>query len=87
MVADCCGAFGLARLEVGLDKFLSSSFVDFQEEVPQVLGQDTKWECSLELIGSVIEPGAHSGSAVLHRTKIASSVFCKWKLLYGTRGC
>ena len=33
------------------------------------LGQDTKWERSLEFIGSVIEPGAHSGGAVRHRTK------------------
>ena len=30
---------------------------------------------------SVIEPGAHSGGAVRHRTQKASSVFCKWKPL------
>ena len=35
----------------------------------------------LEFIGSVIEPGAHSGGAVRHRTQKASSVFCKWKPL------
>ena len=34
-----------------------------------------------EFIGSVIEPGAHSGGAVRHRTQKASSVFCKWKPL------
>ena len=36
---------------------------------------------TLEFIGSVIEPGAHSGGAVRHRAQKASSVFYKWKPL------
>ena len=46
-----------------------------------VRGQNIEWERKLEFIGSVIEPGAHSGGAVRHRTQKASSVFCKWKPL------
>ena len=47
MVADCCGAFGQAGFEVGLDQTHWSSSIDGEEEVPHVLGQDTQWERSL----------------------------------------
>ena len=50
-------------------------------ETLTVRGQSIEWERKLEFIGSVIEPGAHSGGAVRHRTQKASSVFCKWKPL------
>ena len=55
MVADCCGGFRQACLEVGqnsLDQLFGGS-------VQHVPGQDTKWERSLEFTGSVIEPGAN----------------------------
>ena len=45
-------------------------------KVLHVFWEDIKWERSLEFIGLVIEPGAHSGGAVRHRTEKASSVFC-----------
>ena len=63
--ADCCGASGQAGFAVVLDKVQWSSSIDLVEEVLHVLAQGTKWDRSLELVGSVIEPGAHSGSAVL----------------------
>ena len=50
-------------------------------ETLAVRGQSIVWERKLEFIGSVIEPGAHSGGAVRHRSHKASSVFCKWKPL------
>ena len=73
MVADCSGAFGQAGLEVGLDKTHWSSSIEVKCHT--LVGKTPSG------IGSVIEPGAHSGSAVRHRTKKASSVFCKWKPL------
>ena len=52
-----------------------------------VWGQSIVWERKLEFIGSVIEPGAHSGGAVRHRSQKASSVFYQWKPSCATRSC
>ena len=79
MIEDCCTKFGEAGLEVGLDKTHWSSSIAMDGETLTVRGQSIEWE--LEFVGSVIEPGAHSGGAVRHRTQKASSVFCKWKPL------
>ena len=81
MIEDCCMKFGEAGLEVGLDKTHWSSSIAMDGETLAVRGQSIVWERKLEFIGSVIEPGAHSGGAVRHRTQKASSVFCKWKPL------
>ena len=81
MIEDCCTKFGEAGLEVGLDKTHWSSSIAMDGETLAVRGQSIVWERKLEFIGSVIEPGAHSGGAVRHRTQKASSVFCKWKPL------
>ena len=57
------------------------SSVAMDGETLVVRGQSIVWERRLEFIGSVIEPGAHSGGAVRHRSQKASSVFRKWKPL------
>ena len=57
-----------AGLEVGLDKTHWSSSVALEGEALVVRGQNIAWERKLEFIGSVIEPGAHSGGAVRHRS-------------------
>ena len=77
MIEDCCTKFGEAGLEVGLDKTHWSSSIAMDGETLAVRGQSIVWERKLEFIGSVIEPGAHSGGAVRHRTQKASSVFCR----------
>ena len=81
MIEDCCTKFGETGLEVGLDKTHWSSSIAMDGETLVVRGQSIVWERKLEFIGSVIEPGAHSGGAVGRRVQEASSVFCKWKPL------
>ena len=81
MMEDCCVKFGEAGLEVGLDKSHWSSSTAMDGETLAVRGQNREWERKLEFLGSVIEPGAHSGGAVRHCTQKASSVFCKWQPL------
>ena len=71
MIEDCCTKFGEAGLEVGLDKTYWSSSIAMDGETLAVRGQSVEWERKLEFIGSVIEPGAHSGGAVRHRTQKA----------------
>ena len=81
VMEECCVKFGEAGLEVGLDKSHWSSSTAMDGETLAVRGQSREWERKLEFLGSVIEPGAHIGGAVRHRTQKASSVFCKWQPL------
>ena len=82
MIEDCCTKFGEAWLEVGLDKTHWNSSIAMDGETLTVRGHSIEWERKLEFIGSVIEPGTHSGGAVRHRAQKASSgFFCKWKPL------
>ena len=82
MVEDCCTKFGEAGLEVGLDKTHWSSSIAMDGETLAVRGQSILWERKLEFIGSVFEPGAHSGGAVRHCTQKASQSFAS-----GNRSC
>ena len=81
MIEDCCVKIGEAGLEVGLDKTHWSSSIAMDGETLAVRDQNIVWERKLEFVGSVIEPGAHNGGAVRHRSQKASSVFCRWKPL------
>ena len=51
----------------------------------QVRGQSLAWERGREFVGSVIEPGAHSGG-VGHCKNKAQAFFTKWKFLLCSRG-
>ena len=64
MMEDCCTKFGEAGLEVCWDKTHWSSSIALDGETLAVRGKSIVWERKLEFIGSVIEPGAHSGGAV-----------------------
>ena len=75
MIEDCCTKFGETGLEVGLDNTHWSSSIAMDGETLAVRGQSIVWERKLEFIGSVSEPGAHSGGTVRHRMQKASSVF------------
>ena len=72
---------------VGLDKTHWSSSIGMNGENLAVRDQSVVWERKLEFILSVIEPGAHSGGSVRHRSQNSSSVFCKWKPLFSIRTC
>ena len=81
MIEDCCEKFGDAGQEVGVDITHWSSSVALDGEALFVRGQNIVWDRKLDFIGSVIEPGAHSGGAVRQRSHKAASFFCKWKPL------
>ena len=79
MIEDCCKKFGDAGLEARLT---GAALLRWMAKRWMCgVGQSIVWERKLEFIGSVIEPGAHRGGAVRHRSQKASSVFCKWKAL------
>ena len=85
MIEDCCTKFGEAGLEVGLDKTHWSSSIAMDGETLVVRGQSLVWERKLEFIGSVIEPDAHSGGAVRHRSKRHPRSFASGNLFCAIR--